>query len=288
VTPIRASGELDEAALQRVIERVLKGGAHGIFALGTMGEGPSLSRHMRARVVRLAADTIGGRVPLYVGVTQPSIDDTVYEALHYREVGADVLVSVCPYYLPIDAREIMLYFERLAEATGGPIMLYDIPSMTKVTFHPDVVEELSRDDRFIGYKDSRNNAEALWGLLQRFAGRDDFAIFVGVESLLPEAVLFGGAGGVCGGGNVWPELFVAVYEAARARDLQALERVRAQLIEFIKFYPLYGHASTMIGGVKTALELLGVCERWLLPPMIGSDDKQVARVKETLTKMGLL
>ena len=70
--------------------------------------------------------------------------------------------------------------------------------------------------------------------------------------------------------------------------LAALERVRAQLIEFIKFYPLYGHASTMIGGVKTALELLGVCERWLLPPMIGADDQQVARVRETLTKAGLL
>lgn len=288
VTPITGEGELDEQALRQAIDRILRAGVHGVFVLGTMGEGPSLPREMRDAAVRVAVEEVRGRVPIYAGVTHPNIADTVSEARRYRAAGADVLVTVCPYYMPISDREVLLYFERLIEATGGPLMLYDIPSMTKVTFSPDVVETLSRDSRVIGYKDSRNNAEALWGLIRRFEKRNDFSIFVGIESLVPEAVLYGAAGGVCGGANVWPELFVGVYEAARSRDLQALESLRAKLIEFVKLYPFGPSAGDMIGGVKAAMECLGIGTRYLLPPLISYDDQKVESVRTALKDFGLL
>ena len=286
VTPITAGGALDEPALRRLVDRVIDGGVHGIFALGTTGEMPSLERAMRHEVVRIIAEANAGRVPLYAGVTDPSFGETVANAERYRALGADYFVALVPYYYPLTEAEILAYFLRLAEATGGPLLIYDFPAMTKMATSHAVLDQLSQDGRFAGYKDSSGNALGLWQLLGRLEGREGFSIFVGPEALLADAVLWGAAGGVSGGANVWPELLVSIYEAARARDLAALDTLRNQLRARHRIFQVGDGGSPVIAGLKGALESLGVCERHLLPPLKTLDDAQAAEVRRIVSSLG--
>ena len=304
ITPLRADQSLDEPALRRMVEHVLAGGVHGVFALGTMGEMPSLSRTMRDDVVRIVAETIARRVPLYVGITDPSFEETVANAERYRATGADFLVVLPPYYYPATGDDLRRYFEQLAERTGGPLVLYDIPSLTKSPIPLDVLDALSRDPRIVGYKDSRNDPESLWQTVRRFEARDDFAIMVGIETYLPEAVLGrvtggpaiaglvpetdmrGVAGGVTGSANVCPDLVVGVYNAARAGDLGALGPLRRRLDELIGIYKI-GSGWGFVAPVKAACECLGLCERHVLPPLQPLGPEDVERVRSVLARVGV-
>lgn len=303
ITPLRAGGALDEAGLRRVVEHVLHGGVHGVFALGTMGEMPSLSRTTRDEVVRIVAETLDGRAPLYAGVTDPSFEETVANAQRYRALGADFLVVLPPYYYPATGDDLRSYFEQLAERTGGPLVLYDIPSLTKSSIPLDVLDSLSRDPRIVGYKDTRNDAESLWATVRHFEGREDFDLMVGMETWLPEAVLSavtggpqieglvpktemrGVAGGVCGSANVCPGLVVSVYDAARAGDLGTLGPLRRKLDELIRIYRI-GPGWGFVAPVKAACECLGLCERHVLPPLQPLDADDVEKVRTILERVG--
>jgi 4-hydroxy-tetrahydrodipicolinate synthase len=220
-------------------------------------------------------------------------------------MGATYLVALPPYYYPCTGDELRSYFEQLAERTGGPLVLYDIPALTKLPVPLDVLDALSRDPRIVCYKDSRNDMAALWETIRRFEGREDFDVMVGFDYQLADAVLAGvtgggwadgmvpptemrgAAGGVCGSANVWPQLLVAIYDAARAGDLGALAPLRRQVKELCTIYQA-GGGWGYVAGVKAACECLGLCECHVLPPLGALDRQRVEKIRSVLVGLGLV
>jgi 4-hydroxy-tetrahydrodipicolinate synthase len=290
VTPLRDRDTLDVEGLQRLVEHLITGGVHGIFALGTTGEAPSLSHRLRQDVVRATLDFARRRVPVLVGITDTSFTESIDLARLCAEAGAAGVVTAPPYYFPAGQPELCEYIDDLAAELPLPLFLYNMPSMTKVSIELPTVQHAMRNPKVIGIKDSSGDMIHLHRLVELSRQRpDDWSVLIGPEELTAEAVLLGAHGGVNGGANVHPRLYVQLYEAAVAGDLPRIRELQRQVLDLAgQLYTVGRHRSSLIKGVKCALNLLGICQDVMAEPFRSFRDPERAIVRERLVKLGLL
>src|SRR5580698_7635322 len=131
VTPLRGRDELDVAGLERLVEHILAGGVHGLFLLGTTGEGPSLSYRLRRELIERACRSVAGRVPVLVGITDTAFVEAVGLARFAAEAGAQALVLAPPFYYPNSQPELLEYIRHIAPELPLPLFLYNMPTHTK-------------------------------------------------------------------------------------------------------------------------------------------------------------
>jgi dihydrodipicolinate synthase/N-acetylneuraminate lyase len=281
ITPMVGRDQLDHAGLSRLIERLLSGGVHGVFALGTTGESPSLSYALRREMVVRTIELVRGRVPVLVGITDTSFVETVQLAKHAADCGATALVLSTPYYFPAGQTELRYYVDELMQELPLPVMLYNIPSLTKVAFEIPTLEYLTRHPKIVGLKDSGGDL----GYYEQAIGlkklRPDWSILLGPESLLAESLKLGGDGGVAGGANIFPSLFVQLYQAVRDNDpnWQVLQQ-RVERLQ--KIYDVGKYASRFIKATKCGASLLGICDDFLADPFHRFHPEDRAKVEAIL------
>jgi 4-hydroxy-tetrahydrodipicolinate synthase len=267
VTPLLGRDSLDAAGTSRLVEHLLAGGVHGLFILGTTGEAPSLSYRLRRELVSLVCRQAAGRVPVLVGITDTSFVESVNLANHAAESGASAVVLSAPYYFPAGQPELLEYVAAIAKELPLPLFLYNMPSHTKITFEPNTVRELLEIPGIVGMKDSSAQMIYFHKLRAICEQRPDFTLLVGPEELLGESVLLGAHGGVNGGANLFPRLYVDLYEAAIARNLDEITRLHAQVIHIGRtIYSVGQHGSSFIKGLKCALACLGICDDFMAEP----------------------
>lgn len=289
VTPLSEADELDVAGLERLVDRLLGGGVHGLFVLGTCGEGPSLSGRLQREVIDRTCRQTAGRVPVLVGATHPSAAETAALAAHAANAGADAIVTAAPFYFPLTQAELVDYIDRVAGASPLPVMLYNMPALTKVTFEPATVARLKDDRRIVGLKDSGGDMGYFRSVRAVTRDRDDWTLLVGPEHLLAESIEAGGDGGVSGAANVLPRLLVQLYEAARAGfpdELAAFESDVARLSHIYAVASPGGSTpASVVKGLKAALGLLGVCRPAVAPPLAPLDAGEREQVKQILQRL---
>ncbi|MFN7736531.1 MAG: dihydrodipicolinate synthase family protein [Pirellula sp.] len=265
ITPMVGRDRLDHAGLERLIEHLLAGGVHGIFALGTTGESPSLSYALRREMVARTVGFVRGRVPVLVGITDTSFVETVQLAKHAADCGATALVLSTPYYFPAGQTELRYYVDELMRELPLPVMLYNIPSLTKVAFELSTLEYLTRHPQIVGLKDSGGDLGYYKQAIGLKAMRPDWSILLGPEALLAESLKLGGDGGVAGGANIFPALFVQLYQAVRDNDPK-WEALQQKVERLQKIYDVGKYASRFIKATKCGASLLGICDDFLADP----------------------
>src|SRR5690606_22003855 len=213
-TPLVGQDELDQSGLQRLVAHVLAGGVHGLFILGTTGEAPSLSYRLRRELIEQVCRLVDGRVPVLVGITDTAFTESLALAKVAADAGADAVVLATPYYFPAGQTELIGYVEQIAAALPLPLILYNMPSLTKVWFEIETLKKLAAIERIIGIKDSSGDLDYFSQLIELKALRPDWSVMIGPEALLSEAMQRGGDGGVAGGANLMPALFVELYQAS--------------------------------------------------------------------------
>lgn len=288
-TPLKAAGTLDRGALRLLIGRMLDAGVNGLFLLGTTGEAPSLPYSMREEIVSLACDTAAERCPVLVGITDTSLEDSLRLACHAADSGASAVVAAPPFYFPISQSELEAYMRRLVEASPLPLYLYNFPGMTKVRFEMETLRRLAKLRNVVGFKDSSGDAAYFRKAVETLAEFDDFAVFMGPEEMLAEGLHMGGSGGVTGGANLFPELYVGLYQAVVEGRSGDEQRLQARLINLSNnIYGLGGYGSSFLKGLKAAMSICGLCENVLAPPHLPLEEAGCAAVRERLEEMGLL
>lgn len=282
VTPLNVDGGLDVKGLERLIEHLINGGVHGIFLLGTNGEAPSLSYALRKELITKACTFIGGRVPVLVGITDTSFDGSLDIAAHSKEAGADAVVVAPPYYLPISQEEMMNYLERLIPQLPLPVMMYNMPSCTKLHLSLETVKK-AKELGAIGIKDSSGDMSYFYSLIEAFKESPEFSIIVGTEMFLPETIIYGGHGAVAGGANFLPELFVDLYNASLANNLEDIKILRSK-VAFVNnsIYCVGKNASRITKGIKCALSVMDICEDHMALPLRKFENREREKVKEYL------
>jgi 4-hydroxy-tetrahydrodipicolinate synthase len=267
VTPLLNRDELDVAGLERLIERILDGGVSGLFILGTTGEGPSLGYRLRRELVERVCRQVKNRVPVLVGITDTAFVESVNVARHAADAGAGAVVAAPPYYLPEAQPELREYLDHLVPELPLPLYLYNMPSLTKVSYELETVRHAMDLSRVVGLKDSSGNLDyfkSAAGLLKR---RPDWTLLMGPEEMLLESVAAGGLGGVSGGANLFPKLYVKLFEAARAGDTARARELQTQVLRVSNsLYHIGRHSSSIIKGIKCALATLGVCNDFMAEP----------------------
>jgi dihydrodipicolinate synthase/N-acetylneuraminate lyase len=288
VTPLLDRDRLDGEGLERLIEHVLGGGVHGLFLLGTTGEAPGLSHRLRCELVERACAQIAGRVPVLVGITDTSFVESVEMAEHAADAGANGVVLAPPYYFPAGQPELAEYIEHIAPALPLPLYLYNMPSHTKLSFEPETIARALQIPGIAGLKDSSGQMVYFHKIRAIAAARPDFALLVGPEELLAESVLLGAHGGVCGGANLAPRLYVDLYEAARRGDLGRARELHARVMRIATtIYAVGRYGSAYLKGLKCALSCLGICEDYLAEPFQRFGPVERQRIEAHLRDLGL-
>lgn len=289
ITPLIDTDTLDLKGLNNLIEHLIKGGVNGIFILGTTGEAQHLSIHLKTELIKHTCQIVNKRVPVLVGIT----DTSVYESIKLAEIAAEykacAAVAAPPYYFALGQPELIEYYQLLADKCPLPLYLYNMPSHTKTMIEPSTVLELSKHNNIIGLKDSSANGVYFCKLLTLFKDKPEFGLFVGPEEMMASVALLGAHGGVSGGANVYPEIFVELYNAAANKDVNKTIDLQNKMMQVSnELYNIGRFGSSYIKGIKTALSLKGICSDFLAQPFNLFKDPEKDKVKTAVKKLDAL
>ena len=279
-TPFAADDSVDEAMLRALVDRSIEGGVHGVVACGSTGEFTALSSDERRLVVETIVDQVAGRVPVIAQTGATSTAEAIRLSRHAQSVGADVVMTVAPYYEPLSIDETLTYLRTVAASVDIPVMLYNLPVATGVNLDPDTVGAMAREVDNIRYiKNTTVDMAQSAQLIHNH--RDVISTFVGWDSLLLSALAEGAAGVMAGTANVVPAELVAVYDAVRAGDLEAARRAWAQI------YPLIDAimAQPFIAAVKAGLVAVGFPVGVPRAPVAELDPAAAARIAQLATEV---
>ena len=196
-----------------------------------------------------------------VCVTDTSIVESIRLARVAADCGADGVVSAPPYYFATGQPELAQFYEELVPQLPLPVFLYNMPSHVKVSFAPDTVKRIAQSEQVVGFKDSSANAVYFQSVMYTMRQRPDFAMLVGPEEITGECVLLGAHGGINGGANMFPELYVGMYDAARTGNLKRVQQLQQLIMQIsTTIYTVGRHGSSYLKGLKCALSLLGIID----------------------------
>jgi 2-dehydro-3-deoxy-D-pentonate aldolase len=274
VTPLVNSNTLDVNGLEKLIDHLITGGVHGIFILGTTGEATSLTYELRKELIKYTTGFVNHRIPVLAGITDTSIKGSLDIAEYSAGMGVDCLVIAPPYYVPISQEEMREYLENIVPKLPLPFMMYDMPSCTKMHMSLETIRK-SKELGAIGIKDSSGDMSYLYSLINEFRDSPEFSIIAGTELFLPETILYGGHGAVAGGANLFPRLFVELYNASVNRDLDKIAALRELVIEIDStIYNVGKHKSRIIKGIKCALSEMDICNDYVALPLRKFQDEE--------------
>jgi 4-hydroxy-tetrahydrodipicolinate synthase len=285
VTPLDAEERVDEAGLERQIERLLAGGVDGIYLLGSTGESPALRDAERRRAIEAAARALRGRAPLVVGCMASSTARAIDNIRVAQAAGANAVAVTPPHYYPLSGHaEMVEHYRRCAAASEVPVVIYNIPSTTKVMLSPETTMAIRALPGVIGMKDSSGDFGHLLRILDMRGDDPSFRVMLGAVTIAGPALLMGADGLVPGPANLDPALMVAVYERGKAGDAAGVKALLPRvhlLLRVLEFGP-------GISCIKTALELMGVCAAHATAPFPRLGERERAGIAGVLRECGLL
>jgi len=282
VTPLDAAGELDAAGMERILDRALAAGVSGVCPVGSTGEGPRLGRARRLAVVEAVVRRVPAGVPVIPAPAVQTLDEGAAELEELAELGAAAALVAPPAYYPLSDADVLGFYERLADRSPLPLLIYNMPALTKITVAPAVVAALAAHPRIVGIKDSSRDLEYLTEV--RYATADAFAVLTGSDSMLLASMTLGADGAIAASANLAPELGCALFRHAAAGELEQARAAQRRVFELVSAC----RAGVFPAGWKAALELAGVCEGHLAAPATGLGDEPRARLRARLAELGVL
>jgi 4-hydroxy-tetrahydrodipicolinate synthase len=276
VTPFR-NGAIDVAAFEKLIENQIAAGITGIVAVGTTGESPTLSREERQELTRLAVVTAKKRCQVLAGTGSNATQHAVADTKMAEKLGADGALLVAPYYNKPSQEGLFRHFKTIADATGLPIMLYNIPGRCGVDIGSDTVTRLATECRnIVTIKEASGSVERVSELRARLP--ESFGILSGDDSLTLPFMSVGALGVVSVASNLFPAEVCALVRAYECGDTKLALRLHRKM--FPLFKDLFIEPNPV--PVKTALAWRGAMSGEVRLPLCEMNEANQARLRTTL------
>lgn len=192
VTPFRLDGSVDEDKIRELVNYHIVSGSEGVVPCGTTGESPTLTYDEHKKIIRIAVEEARGRIQVMAGAGSNSTSEAIELAKYAREVGADSILSICPYYNKPVQRGMYAHFEKIAKEVNMPIMLYNVPGRTGVNLAPETVYELSKIDNIKGIKEASGRVEQVCEIVDLCGDKID--VLSGDDALLLPMLAVGAKG----------------------------------------------------------------------------------------------
>ena len=281
ITPLR-DGNVDESAFERLVERQIAAGVHGLVPMGTTGESATLNCEEHKRVVELCVSIAAGRVRVIAGAGATATDKAIELVHHAKTAGADGALVVTPYYNRPSQTGLALHYEAIAEAVQLPVMLYNVPSRTGVDLANETVARLAAHPNIVGIKDATGDmSRPSW----MGANIDSaFDLISGDDHSGLGYLALGGVGVISVTSNVAPEAMVALYDAFTAGDMATARSWQERLIGLHRAMFLDNSPAP----AKYALSRLGLCEEGVRLPLSPTADSVKPAIDRALAAAGVI
>ena len=282
VSPMRDDGSLDFDAYRRLIEWHIAEGTNGIVAVGTTGESPTVDHEEHCELIRVAVETVRGRIPVIAGTGGNSTTEAIELTAYAKGVGADATLQVVPYYNKPTQEGMYQHFRKVAETVDLPVILYNVPGRTVADLSTDTTLRLAQLPGIVGIKDATGDLARGADLLKR--APKSLAVYSGNDDSALALMLLGGHGVVSVTANVAPRLMSELVRAALAGDLSGARALNSRLLPlhmklFVEPNPV---------PVKWALAKMGRIEGGIRLPLVRLAEANQAVVESALRELGLL
>ena len=281
VTPMKADGGLDFAALERLVSFHLDKGTDAILAVGTTGESPTLSHEEHQRVIDLCIKFVRGRVPVIAGTGANATAEAVALTRCAMEAGADACLLVTPYYNKPTQDGLYRHYRLIADSVPIPQILYNVPGRTACDMLPETVERLASVPNIVGIKEA-STLERIKDLVVRCGSRMD--VYSGDDHIGAEAILNGAKGVISVTANIAPHAMHAMCAAALEGDRTEAERIDNDLKPLHRALFLESNPIP----VKWAVSQLGLIEAGIRLPLTPLSPQFQPEVKEAMRLAGIL
>ncbi|HKA67925.1 MAG TPA: 4-hydroxy-tetrahydrodipicolinate synthase [Actinomycetes bacterium] len=282
VTPFSAEGAVDLDAAQRLAAHLIDAGCDGLVISGTTGESPTTSDREKDQLLRAVIDAVGDRAHVVAGVGTYDTHHTVELVIQAEKAGANGALVVTPYYNKPPQAGLIRHFTAVADATGLPVMLYDIPGRTGTPIETATLLRLAEHSNIVAVKDAK--ADLFAGA--EVMAKSGLAYYSGDDALNLPWLAVGAVGMISVVSHVAAGRYRELVSAVDAGDLDAARRLNAQLIPAVQ--GIMTKKSQGVIMAKAALQLLGVLPtRTTRGPLIDATDEQVVELKSALAEAGI-
>ena len=256
ITPFTPDERVDEPAFRKVVNFMIEQGVHGLFPAGTGGEFSALTVDEKKRLMDLTVKEAAGRVFVMPNVGAITTAESVALARHAEAVGCDAVSAVTPFFLKPSQDELFEHYRTICASVKIPVLAYNIPERTGgVALSVPTVSRLAREvPNFAGIKDSTGDLTNAAEILR--AAPPGFRVFMGRDTLIFGALLYGCAGAVAATANVAPALAVGIHDAVMGGDLPKARELQARLAPVRRLFTIGSHPL----GLKEAMVQLGTLE----------------------------
>ena len=282
VTPFRRDGSIDHDALRRLVQFQLREGIDFLVPCGTTGETPTLEHGEYLGVIRLVLQETAGKAPVIAGVGGNSTKKVIELAQEVERLGVQGILSVTPYYNKPTQEGLYQHFKAIAESTGLPVILYNVPGRTSSNIEPAIVARLSKVPNIVGIKEASGSITQQMEVLN--AVEPGFHVLSGDDAFTFPLMALGGVGVISVASNEIPGpmtrlahlLLDGRYDEARKLNAELLPLMQANFIE------------TSPIPVKAALAMMGMIEEFYRLPLVPMKPENRAKLEKVLARQGLL
>lgn len=280
ITPLTPDGELNEAAFREVVEFNIRSGVHGFWTAGGTGESILLSDEENTRVAEIAVDQSRGRAAIIMHVGAPTTARSAKLAERAAAAGVDAICCVPPFFYSYPDDSVVEHYRVVAAAAGLPFFAYNLPQATGVEITPDLMRKIQdRVPQLAGLKHSAPTFKNVGAFAQM-----GLSCFTGVGQLLLPALTIGACGVVDGPPCVAPELWVEVWDAYHAGDMERARAAQAKawmVAEALFTFEFHGAAKAMLS------ERLGIDCGAPRPPLASLTPEQRSWIADETARLGL-
>jgi len=280
-TPLAKDGSIDVKRTRLLVDFLINGGIDGIFPLGTSGEFALLDREERKLIAETVVDQTNGRIPVLVGVSDPSLSNVLQFAADAKDAGADAIVSTPPYYFSTGDDGLYDFFEIISSKSELPLFVYNIPEWTHLYVPPEVIQRLADKRLIVGMKYTEYNLLNLLRFIKAAGAK--ISILTGSDAMAYTNLEFGGSGGVIGVANVAPKLASKIYDSFKKGDLDAARNAQSDLLPVIEAIGV----GRFPAGLKQAMSIIGMPVGEVKHPLEQLNDSQRERIATLLAEAGV-
>ena len=281
VTPMTEAGQVDYAALERLVDHQLKGGIDALIVCATTGEAPTLQDDEHIEMIRFVAEQVGGKIPVIAGTGSNYTDHAVEMSIKARDAGANGLLCVTPYYNKCTQRGLFESFTKIADATELPMIVYNVPGRTGVNIQPATYEKLADHPRIVGIKEANGDISSVVDTMARCGHKID--MYSGNDDQIVPILSMGGIGCISVLSNILPaetrEICTRWFtgDAAGAAALQ------------LRYKPLVDALFSEVNPipVKAAMAAMGLCGETARLPLTPMEDVARANLLRQMEKVGI-
>jgi 4-hydroxy-tetrahydrodipicolinate synthase len=282
VTPMHEDGSLDLDAYRRLIDWHIAEGTNAIVSVGTTGESPTVTPEEHGELIRVAVETVKGRVPVIAGTGGNSTSEAIELTEHARKVGADATLQVVPYYNKPTQEGLYRHFRTIAERVDLPMILYNVPGRTVADLGTETTLRLAQVPGIVGLKDATSDMGRAAEVLKK--APPAFALYSGNDDTALALMLLGGHGVISVTANIAPRLMSDMCRAALSGDFAAARAINDRLLPV--HFKLFVEPNPV--PVKWALAKMGRIENGIRLPLVPLSIANEPVVLGAMKEAGLL